>query len=352
MGEREGEEFNILPDIEELVPVDEKAKAIKEYVRSYLDEYRKVVEGEKPEILPDFYEHYPYSVIAICMPNDTVCVLFRTGAPQLEIIVRDGDFAEVRKKLQDRWCDYFMLLLPDRMGVDDAKERARADALHDLSVVSKRLRILSLKKELAKLEEDFERVIKINPWLEEEAKEQKSRIENLKSLIDTLTKEVKEEFENRYDRYIKELESVRFIAKQHAPDTAEEGEVAVEGEKKEEMMEVRGEKKVVVEKVVDLPPEIKNTIFRMNRRLYRLEKQFEPFEASIKGKVETLKKRVDALEKSIKTLERTLNDTKHVFVSKAATASKVGKASIVVAIIAILLALLSMFDVLPKFSVP
>ncbi|GEM_PF-2934262 len=98
---------------------------------------------------------------------------------------------------------------------------------------------------------------------------------------------------------------------------------------------------------VPLPPEIKNTIFRMNRRLYNLEKKFAPIDAFYNRNIKKIRDETKRLQKdvriAIKNNQRDMEQLKEMVALETRRIRKMAiglsTAAIIISIIAVLLAL-------------
>jgi hypothetical protein len=341
----------------------EAADEIQRFVEILIITYREKIQSASIENYPDFYEDYPFNVSAVVLPNDSVCLLFKSGSQILKIKAKRGGYGEVKRKLKEKWAEFFRGY-PPRTGFtrEFAAIEAGKMADKDIRFVKKRHNIVVAKRELASLQEEMEHMMKINPWLEDDGVKQKDRVESIKGMIETMTDQVKAEEMQRYVSYSETLDTLsRFpaipVANPKEEETVQEPDIKESddssrrrGNGPDESKEAKSTDKVaqdleippiikqyggpaqayvaVEETTVpkpksnrpalkpikkkqasfELPKEIKATIFRMNRRLYKLEQSFDPVEGQVKLKMQKFNLRATHLENATKMLAE--NDDK------------------------------------------
>ena len=303
----------------------------------------------------------------------------------------------MKRKLKGKWADYF-LGYPPRTGFsrEYAAIEAGKMAERDILFVKKRHNIVVAKTELAALQEEMEHMMKINPWLEEEGKQQKDRVGSIKTMIESMTQQVRDEEEKKYTDYLERLDvlskyppvpSARYDGNREEPvpkpmqeqaeempsdkvaedldlpplikkySASPEAYVKVEETNRAKAQSARPKLKPVMKKQApfELPKEIKATIFRMNRRLYKLEQSFDPLEGQFKVKLQKLNLRATHIEDSAKVLvandDRMREDIKRLFEQdkRDHRARTVGWLGVLLAILAILLSFKAdILGMLPK----
>lgn len=349
MGDNEGEQ----------APDTGGDETIENFIEAYVTKYSGTVEdSDLPDgFLPHFYGAYPYKVQIYRFENSALGVVFLHGdEAQTVTTVKDGEFHEVRWILEDKACEHFIALRSEKEASPAMAERlAEKKAEADISFSKKRMNLEKMKGELDGLEGDISEMVKVNPWLEERAADQMSHLSTTKSMVETMETEVEEEKYTRFREYSSQLDllelqlpptiggteiteeemeeeleeemeddeipTLAVIASEHdITDSEEEADEEEEEEEEEEAPQPTKEKKerpayveVKKEKVAkgkmetmppaDLPPEIKKTIFRMNRRLYNLEKKVEPLSASRNGDMKRVREDTARLKNDTKALQ-------------------------------------------------
>ncbi|MDG6220388.1 MAG: hypothetical protein QCI38_02945 [Candidatus Thermoplasmatota archaeon] len=395
------------------------AKKLEHFVNVYLNRYEKLVEEAQlpPDFMPDFYEAAPYKIDIHALPNGTFGLVFNSGKDQDVISIQNGEFQDLQWILEDKACERFLTLRNlGEASSEKAETTSQKDAGKDISLSRKKQSLQDMKAELEQLEGDMTSMAKVNPWLEGKVAGQMGRLSNTKNIVSTLEEEIAQERQNRFRDYISHLESLEMygggngkileddleepedeksvpeipkkdddiptlaaIASEHGIESIVEEELqeappppgrkmkrkATPDKERPLFVEVKKEKvePPKIEAPADFPPEIKKTIFRMNRRLYNLEKKLDNMDQARPSELKKLRgdfvnlqkqlkqaldgqnKRIDA---SAQALNQVLSRQMTEEIRKARKlAVGLGVGAIVLGLVALLLFLLDKFIILP-----
>ena len=307
---------------EESEPSSE-TEELEEFISQYIDAYRGYL-GEKDmdeRHLPQFYKGFPFVAEIYRLPNEAVCVLFRKSN-RSKLLVIDGDYSEVKEKLDERALDFMQVFPPyTSFNGEEAARLAHLDAERDLKI-SRRLEILSATEtHMEEIHDDMQGMLDLNPWLDEQAKTQKDKLDRAKELIIELYKEMDLGDEERFADYARSFMDI--MAFERAEVEAVAGEVEVEMEsvlqeieertaKIEESFESHGKalnanmsqleqtvkelelKMESLDGVAGVPSDLEKTIEEIEKKLEDLRKSSETFE--LEKDIKEIKLKVDALE--------------------------------------------------------
>ena len=327
----------------------ERVKEAKAFVKTYLEEYRHTVSAEKGLKEPSFYENYPYNITVYQFPNETIGIIF---APSDKGRIRgvEPDFDDVEEEVMD--SQKFMGFFPfEDMGSDTARARGRKDAENDLRFIEGGIEGATARLDV--LREKIDELIKLNPWLDEEGAFQQDIVNEIQKAISGLAEqddrafellrlrsfraqpsEIKVEvsgldvlekiredisaitvpedngvdfeeietrirdMEDRLTRVGKLLprirdqindldEKIEAVNKEGRGDRNLERQIS---EITERLESIESEIEEFKKEDLDVPDQIKNTVFRMNRRVYNLGKRVETIEEYLKKLSEKNKK--------------------------------------------------------------
>lgn len=312
-----------------------KGDEIKNYIKNYIETYRQRVESERLReiFLPNFYKKYPFSVIVYCLPNNAICILFKS-AISFKIEITNTGFDHLAGILKERDFDYFVSYYPfEELTEQTAIRNATSDAERDihstklqkgieitirgLQELMKRIkaayrthlsaephsrdelnRLAIITEILENLHEDcilFEE----NRYIENEWKfdllksyEPSTQISQISSKIDIdQLEDFIKEFDNRQNKIessileltekLLELEEHRGEGKRSEANVLAGINLAIL-QLNEQMVNINKKVENIYTKELRRAPEhIKNTVFRMNRKLYLLEKKLETLERNM-----------------------------------------------------------------------
>jgi DNA repair exonuclease SbcCD ATPase subunit len=300
---------------EESEPASE-SEGLEEFVSQYLDAYRGYL-GEKDmdeRHMPQFYKGFPFVAEIYRLPNEAVCVLFRKSN-RSKILVIDGDYSEVKEKLDERALD-FMQVFPPYTSFDskEAERLAHLDAERDLKA-SRRLEILSATEtHMEEIHDDMKGMLDLNPWLDDQAKTQKEKLDRAKELIIELYKALDLGEEERFADYARSF--MEIMAFERAEVEAVAGEVEVEMESVLQEIEDRTAK--IEESFETFGKAMNANMSELEETVKEMKKEFEAGDGRESGFDELEKSlkdvmlKVEGLEKDIKTdeLEKSLKDIK------------------------------------------
>ncbi len=318
----------------------ERVKEAKAFVKTYLEEYRHRVSAEKGLKEPPFYENYPYNITVYQFPNDTIGIIF-VPSDKGRIRGVQADFDDVEDEILE--SQRFMGFFPfEDMGPGAARERGNRDADEDLNFLAGGIEGAIARFDI--LKEKMEELVKLNPWLDEDGAFQKEVLDEVKTAMEGLTdhddrayellrlrsfrsqpsevevrisgldilEKIREDIssislpeadvdmgevegrisdiEDRLTRIGKLLPRIRDqindldekidrVAKDGTGNRGLEKEIAGIGER---LTVIESEMNEFKKEDLEIPEQIKNTVFRMNRRVYNLGKRVETIEEYLK----------------------------------------------------------------------
>lgn len=248
------------------------------FVSKYMDAYRSYLNEKDMDErhLPQFYKGFPFNAEIYRLPNEAVCVLFRKSN-RSKLAVMDGNYDDVKGKLDDRALDFMQVFPPfTSFDAEGAERLAHLDAERDLKV-SRRLEILSNTEiHIDEIHEDMKGMLELNPWLDEQAKTQKEKLDRAKELILELYKEVDMGEEEKFADYAHSL--MEIMAFERA-----------------EMETVAGEVEVEMESVLQ----------EVDERTAKIEKSFESYGKALNTNMSELEQQVKDMKKN---LDKALKD--------------------------------------------
>ncbi len=216
--------------------VDDEPEPVKEsdeledFVSQYMDAYRShLAEKDMDERhLPQFYKGFPFVAEVYRLPNEAVCVLFRKSN-RSKLLVLDGEYDDVKSKLDERALDFMQVFPPyTNFNQDEAERLAHLDAERDLKV-SKRLEILSATEvQMKEIHQEMNGMLELNPWLDEQTKGQKEKLDKAKELILELYREVETDEEERFAHYARAFMEIMAFERAEIEVVAGEMELQLE----------------------------------------------------------------------------------------------------------------------------
>ena len=327
----------------------ERVKEAKAFVKTYLEEYRHRVSAEKGLKEPSFYENYPYNITVYQFPNDTIGIIF-VPSDKGRIRGVETDFEDAEEDILN--SQKFMGFFPfEEMSPEVARERGLKDAENDLRFLEGGIEGATARLDV--LREKIEELMKLNPWLDEEGRFQQEILDEIEKAIEGLTEEDDRTFELLRLRSFRTqpseikvevsgldvLERIRedisaiTIPEDNGADFEEmetritdmedrltrvgkllprirdqindldekietvnkEGRGGRDLERQifeitERLKGAEAEIEEFKSEDLDVPDQIKNTVFRMNRRVYNLGKRVETIEEYLKKLSEKNKK--------------------------------------------------------------
>ncbi len=208
----------------------EESDELDEFVSQYTSAYRSyLAEKDMDERhLPQFYKGFPFVTEVYQLPNNAVCVLFRkSNRSKLRVI--DGEYEDVKKKMDDRAFDFMQVFPPyTNFTMDEGERLARLDADRDLRV-SRRLEILGATEvHMDDIHEEVDGLLELNPWLDEQTRVQKEKLDKAKRLILELYKEVEMDEDERFAEYSRSFMEIMAFEKGEIMEVAGEMEIQLE----------------------------------------------------------------------------------------------------------------------------
>jgi len=169
----------------------ERIKEAKEFVKSYLEEYRHRISREDGHRRPSFYENYPYNITVYQFPNSTLGISF-VPSDKGRIKRIKADFDDVKDEIMEsqRFLGFFPF---EDMSPEAASVRAEKDAETDLLFIEGGIEGASARLQI--LREKIEELVKLNPWLDEEGAFQQGLVDEVEQAIEGLTGQDDREFE-------------------------------------------------------------------------------------------------------------------------------------------------------------
>jgi methyl-accepting chemotaxis protein len=262
--------------------VDDEPEPVKEgdeledFVSQYIDAYRSyLTEKDMDERhLPQFYKGFPFVAEVYRLPNEAVCVLFRKSN-RSKLMVLDGEYDDVKSKLDERALDFMQVFPPyTNFNQDEAERLAHLDAERDLKV-SRRLEILSATEiQMKEIHEDINGMLELNPWLDEQTKGQKEKLDKAKELILELFREVETDEEERFAYYARAFMDIMAF-------------------ERAEIEEVTGE--------IEL--QLETTLEEIDERVAKIEESFETYGNTLNQSMDELEQTVKETKFKVDTLE-------------------------------------------------
>lgn len=224
--------LNELKGLELSGPAEVDNRAVETYLKAYVDAYKGAVKPEYPDhAKPPFFKGAPHRVKAVIMPNQSIAVLFKYGAPNPSNDVGNGDYEGVKALIDNKEYDCLLHLPPlkdlsDKRAIVDAKLAVKEDIRNSLH--------LALLKSTAKViidhQEKIKDIMKTNPWLEGPLTSVNSRLAGVGKLLEVLTGEIENNLLNtRPPEQKRLLLEVSRYKKPKASEEAETGPVYATG---------------------------------------------------------------------------------------------------------------------------
>ena len=209
---------------------DEKPGKLEGFVDNYLNSYRSYLAEKKMDEkhMPGFYKEYPFVAEAYVFPNKAVCVLFKKSN-RSKVVVLEGEYKDIKAKLDERSFDFMQVFPPyTNFSSDEAERLARVDADKDMKT-TRRLEMLSATEaHIGQIHDDINSVLDLNPWLDEQTKSQKEKVEKAREMLNDLYKEVEVSQEERFSDYSRLLMEIMAFEKEEVEEVAGEMEVELE----------------------------------------------------------------------------------------------------------------------------
>jgi hypothetical protein len=111
---------------------------IKTYITEYIDSYMNSVEELSIDEadFPLFYTYYPFDVMGFILPDHSTCILFRGLASKTLIEIKNADFEVVDTEISARKFDHICCYPPSfSFTKSEAKKRAKSDVKKDVKHV-------------------------------------------------------------------------------------------------------------------------------------------------------------------------------------------------------------------------
>jgi len=216
--------------VDDDIEMSEGSNELDEFVSKYTGFYRSyLAEKDMDERhMPQFYKGFPFVTEIFKLPNEAVCVLFRKSN-RSKVLVLEGEYDDVKSKMDERAFDFMQVFPPYTTFTPDEAERlARIDADRDLRT-SRRLEILGATEvHMEEMHEDVESLLTLNPWLDEQTKTQKDKLEKAQVLLQELYKEVEIDDDERFADYNRSFMEIMAFERAEIEEVAGEMEVHLE----------------------------------------------------------------------------------------------------------------------------
>lgn len=329
----------------------ERIKEAKEFVKAYLEEYRHRISRQDGHRKPAFYENYPYNITVYQFPNETLGISF-VPSDKGRIKRITADFDDVRDEIME--SERFLGFFPfEDMSPEAARERAGRDAETDILFIEGGIGGATARLQI--LKEKIEELVKLNPWLDEEGAFQQGLLDEVEKAIEGLTGQDDREFEllrlrafrerpseievkvsglDLLDKIREDISSTGIPEENRAEldelktrigdveerltrvgkllprirDQINDLDEKIDAVRKEGMggrsdkklSEIRGRLNDLEARIeefekedLEVPEQIKNTVFRMNQRVYNLDKRVKTIEEYLKRLSEKKRKAPD-----------------------------------------------------------
>lgn len=209
---------------------DEKLGKLEGFVDNYLNSYRSYLAEKKidEKYMPGFYKDFPFVAEAYILPNKAVCVLFKKSN-RSKINVLEGDYKVIKTKLDERSFDFMQVFPPyTNFTSGEAETLAHLDADKDMKI-TRRLEMLSAAEvHISQINDDINSVLDLNPWLDEQTKSQKEKVEKAREILNDIYKEVGTSLDEKFSDYSRLLMEIMAFEKEEVEEVAGEMEVELE----------------------------------------------------------------------------------------------------------------------------
>jgi len=205
-------------------------KSLENFMNTYMNAYREYITGKDMDEIhtPQFFKGFPFSADIYAMPNGSVCTLFKKSN-RSRFTSLEGDFETVLARLKNQDLDFMTVLPPfTSFTEEEAKRLARMDADKDLKS-SRRLEMLTAaESHISSIHNDVQSVADLNPWLDQQAAEQREKLDKARALILELYNEVDISREERFSDYMRDLSEVMAFERGDMEEVASQIELEVE----------------------------------------------------------------------------------------------------------------------------
>jgi len=165
---------------------------VETYLKAYLESYKGAVKPEYPDhAKPPFFKGAPHKVKAVILPNQSIAVLFKYGAPNESYDVGKGDYEGVKSLIDNKEYDSFLHLPPlKELSAARASTDAKLTVKEDIRNTLHLALLKSTNKVIADHQEKIKDIMKTNPWLEGPLTSVNSRLAGVGKLLEVLTGEI------------------------------------------------------------------------------------------------------------------------------------------------------------------
>lgn len=209
---------------------DEKPGKLEGFVDNYLNSYRSYLAEKKMDEkhMPGFYKDFPFVAEAYILPNKAVCVLFKKSN-RSKVVVLEGDYKDIKSKMDERSFDFMQVFPPyTNFSSNEAERLARLDADKDMNITRRLDMLGAAEVHIGQINDDINGVLDLNPWLDEQTKSQKEKLEKAKEMLNDLYKEVEVSQDERFSDYSRLLMEIMAFEKEEVEQVAGEMEVELE----------------------------------------------------------------------------------------------------------------------------
>lgn len=141
---------------------------LRAYIREYIDSYMDQVEdmGLEEEEFPIFYTSYPFDVTAYILKDNSTCIVFKGHAPVTSINIKHTDLSSVDSKLSIQDYDHVLCYSPSQPYTEEeAKVNAGSDVAEDVENIRQLKDFDAPRVERDNTLRTMKHIMIVNPWL-------------------------------------------------------------------------------------------------------------------------------------------------------------------------------------------
>ena len=182
-------------------------KNLDTFINDYMNAYKEYISSLEMDTLhlPQFYKGFPFTVEIYTLPNNAVCALFKKSN-RSKISLLEGSYDGVKARIRNQDFDFLQTFPPfTSFTSDEAGRIGRLDGERDIKA-SRRLEMLTAaESHISGIHSDIQSMVDLNPWLDQQAAEQRKKLDKAKNLIMELYNEVDLSKEERFADYSRQL---------------------------------------------------------------------------------------------------------------------------------------------------